>query len=130
MSVTLSAPAAPANRKRSPYFNEVSASPRNVYLFTGPKAWSRAKRRREQFGQGTALLLPPGEDPAGLRWPAVAGGVLIDARELDRQDALNVAASLVRDGTPLAFVIGKDFGFPVASPRWRNPLTPTSGGNA
>ena len=110
------------NRRRCPYFAEVAQQSRNVYLFTGPDAWDRAKRRRESHGPGSALLLPPGEDPAALRWPPVPDGLLLAAGDMPRQAAVAFAALLVRDGSPLVFVVGDGFGFPVASPHWRNPL--------
>ena len=69
-------------RRRPPYalamLNMVRTgkSP-NVYLFAGAEGWNQAEHRRRTFGEGTALVLPPSEDPEGFRWPALDALCLI-----------------------------------------------------
>ena len=49
----------------------------NVYCFAGSDAWNQAEHRRRTHGEGTALVLPPGEDPEAFRWPALDALVLV-----------------------------------------------------
>jgi hypothetical protein len=120
VSVVALEPASPrVGRHWPPYAREVQAAPRNVYLFTGTEAWRRARARRDARGDGTALLLPPGDDPGMYRWPAVAEGIVIVASTIPRSLAVELARVIVSDGTPLVFVIGERDGFSVASTAWR-----------
>lgn len=41
----------------------------NVYLFAGSDAWNQAEYRRRTHGDGSVLVLPPGEHPDRFRWP-------------------------------------------------------------
>ena len=75
----------------------------NVYLFAGRDAWECARARREAHGSGSALLLPPGDDPTAYRWPTVANGVLIVAPSEPRARAFALAQAVVSCGTPMAF---------------------------
>ncbi len=106
-----------------PFGREVQAAPKNVYVFTGSDAWFSAKARRLGCGVGSALLLPPGEDAADLRWPSVAAGVLVLGHQIERQAALELARCIVSGGTPLAYVIRRGEGFAVKTADWRNPIS-------
>ena len=105
-----------------PFGREVQAFPKNVYVFTGADAWASAKARRSVCGFGSALLLPPGEDAANLRWPSVAAGVLVLGHQIERWAALELARCIVSGGTTLAYVIRHGEGFAVKTMNWRNPI--------
>lgn len=49
----------------------------NVYAFAGSDGWNLAEHRRRTHGEGTALVLPPGDDPEQFRWPALDALVAI-----------------------------------------------------
>ena len=49
----------------------------SVYLFAGSDCWNLAEHRRRTHGEGSALVLPPGEDPEAFRWPALDALVLV-----------------------------------------------------
>jgi hypothetical protein len=106
-------------RNWAPYAREVQDAPRNVYLFTGAEAWRLARARRDARGTGTALLLPPGDDPGMYRWPSITQGILIVATTIPRTMALELARCIVSDGTPVVFVISERDGFSVAASNWR-----------
>jgi hypothetical protein len=88
--------------------DEISAghSP-NVYVLTGSEAWTRASRRREVHGAGSALVLPQGGDPRAFRWP-VLDSVFVDARTLRRQAAVELGAALIANGVRYAAVLAAD----------------------
>lgn len=128
-AIPVSALRSTANRL-PPYGKEVieaiaAGRPINVYVFAGPSGWELARNRRAAHGPGNTMLLPPNEEATAYRWPCISGGLLIDARDLDRRAALDMARCIVGDGTPLAFVVGADFGFAVMAPIWRNRLANT-----
>lgn len=93
----------------------------NCYVFAGPNAWARAKRRREQFGAGSAMVLPLAADPADFRWPRLPDGVLVDARDLDRAAAMALARALGSAGTAPVYAItdGGDDAIIVRAPQRR-----------
>lgn len=93
----------------------------NIFVYAGRDAWDRAKARRGS-GAGTCLVLPWGEQPTDYRWPRCPHGVTCDARGRSYAEALEIGRCIVSGGTPLAFIIGEGFGFPVASPAWRSPF--------
>lgn len=94
----------------------------NVFAFTGRDAWTQAKMRRGGAGEGSCVVLPWGESPRAYRWPRCPHGVTCDARGRSYADALEIGRCIVSAGTPLVFVIGEGFGFPVTSPAWQSPL--------
>lgn len=49
----------------------------NVYCFAGSNAWHLAEHRRRMHGDGSALVLPPGDEPEAHRWPALDALVAI-----------------------------------------------------
>ncbi len=73
----------------------------NVYIYATPDAWERVRNRT----RGTAMVLPPGEDPEAYRWPCVPGGVFICAPGAPRELALKLARAVVSCGSPLAFAV-------------------------
>jgi hypothetical protein len=94
--------------KRCPYFGEVAEAMRtgnpNVYLFAGPKAWDRARRRRTQHGPGSALILPDDENPLDLRWPAVDALMVVWPDSGAYRRKLLLGQALVRDGVRYACI--------------------------
>lgn len=93
----------------------------NCYVYAGPHAWARAKRRRAQFGPGSAMVLPPGADPAEFRWPRMPGGVLVDACDLSRAEAMALARALGSAGTAPVYAVidGGNDAIIVRAARWR-----------
>lgn len=49
----------------------------NVWVYGGSRAWEEARWRTYHIGPGTALLLPPGDDPNGYRWPVAGLGIML-----------------------------------------------------
>lgn len=64
--------------------------------------WRCARNWRRVAGPGTTTLLPPGERPAALRWPA--GTVIADVTGTAGDVVRELAEALVRDGCTLAFL--------------------------
>lgn len=63
-----------ARRRLAPYARQILDLQRrgidpNVYLFAGSAAWNQAEYRRRTHGEGSVLVLPPGEHPDRFRWP-------------------------------------------------------------
>jgi hypothetical protein len=76
----------------------------NVFLFATSDAWDRARKRT----RGTALVLPPGDDPEVYRWPCVPSGVFVCAPGASRELAFRLARAVVSGGTQLAFAVFGD----------------------
>ena len=92
----------------------------NVYLYATRDAWDRARNRRGDHGSGSALLLPPGDDPARYRWPTVPNGVFIVATGQTRRLAFALAQAVVSHGTQMTFaVFGDGEALIVKSAEWR-----------
>jgi hypothetical protein len=96
--------------KRCPFGAEIAAKLRvtgtaDIRLFAGVAAhrWARALARRAIVGPATATLLPPGEDPRSIRWPACQ--IVADVTGLAGDQIHALAEALVRDGAPLAYLI-------------------------
>jgi hypothetical protein len=64
--------------------------------------WRCARNWRRVAGPGTATLLPPGERPAALRWPA--GTVIADVTGELGDVVCELAEALIRDGCTLGFL--------------------------
>lgn len=94
----------------------------NVFAFAGRDGWTQAKARRDGAGEGSCVVLPWGDSPRSYRWPRCPHGITCDARGRSYAEALEIGRCIVSAGTPLVFVIGEGFGFPVTSPSWRSPL--------
>lgn len=70
------------SRRLAPYARHIIADQRacrhpNVYCFAGSDAWNQAEYRRRTHGDGSALVLPTGDDPESYRWPALDALVLV-----------------------------------------------------
>jgi len=78
----------------------------NVYLFAGPgrDAWGLARARQSVCGPASALVLPPGTDPASYRWPALPD-LIVDMTGLAGEAVQRLARALVRDGVGLAYLL-------------------------
>ena len=81
----------------------------NVYLFAGPgrDAWGLARARQSVCGPASALVLPPGTDPASYRWPALPD-LVVDMTGLAGEAVQRLARALVRDGVGLAYLLDAD----------------------
>ena len=79
----------------------------NVYLFACRDPWPRAIRHRLGHGAGSTLLLPPGADPEGFRWPRVRD-LIADVTDLPGDTTRRLAHALVRDGVRLAYLLDRD----------------------
>jgi len=71
-----------APRRLAPYARHVTERQRagiepNVYIFAGSDCWNLAEHRRRTHGDGSTLVLPPGEPPESFRWPALDALCLI-----------------------------------------------------
>lgn len=94
--------------KRCPFGTEIEAKLKatgttDVRLYAGRgDRWRSAMRRRALVGPATATLLPPGDDPLALRWPACP--IVGDVSGLDGATVRKLASALVRDGAQLAFL--------------------------
>ncbi len=64
--------------------------------------WRSARNWRRLCGPGTATLLPPGERPAALRWPA--GTCIANVTRAAGDEIHELALALIRDGCELAFM--------------------------
>lgn len=73
-------------------------SPGTVYIFAGQDAWQRAKGRIAAYGDGTALVLPFGEDPETYRWP-IMDGCIVDAHGRSAKEAARIARTICSDGS-------------------------------
>lgn len=96
----------------APFATEIERAVRrgralNARCFTGSDGWNRAMRWRARLGPGSALVLPAGCSPSDFRWPVLPWGLLIDALELERGEALELARQIGSHGTPLVVAIYK-----------------------
>lgn len=89
-------------RRPAPYARQVAAGIRpdrepNVFVFAGSDAWNMAENRRRNFGVDSALVLPPGDDPDGFRWPPLDAIVAIPG-DCDGARFRALVRALLRDG--------------------------------
>ena len=103
--------AKPSSRPLPPFGREVEAALAadkcpNVYLFACRDAWDRATAHRLGHGPGSTLILPPGSDPEGYRWPRVRD-LVADVTGLPGDTARRLANALVRDGVRLAYLLDR-----------------------
>ncbi|MBU6405339.1 MAG: hypothetical protein KGQ84_11620 [Proteobacteria bacterium] len=99
--------------KPAPFFREIAdklkaTGSADVRLYAGADPWKCCMRRRAQVGPASATLLPRGEDPLNLRWPACP--MVCDVTGLDGATVRKLAEALVRDGAQLAFLTDLDRG--------------------
>lgn len=99
-------------RRLAPYAHEVQAAldaghlP-NVRVFACRNAWKLAREHRHTFGQGTVLVLPPGENPETFRWPCVRD-LMGNITGLPGDQVQRLAHALVRDGCRLAYLLDSE----------------------
>jgi len=92
----------------------------NVYVFAGSAAWDQTKKWRAGHGVGSAMLLPPGDDPANYSWPVVRTGLLVVATGQSRAFAFNLARTIVSCGTTMVYALhGDNDALVVRSAGWR-----------
>lgn len=79
----------------------------NVRVFACRNAWKLAREHRHTFGQGTVLVLPPGENPETFRWPCVRD-LMGNITGLPDDQVQRLAHTLVRDGCRLAYLLDSE----------------------
>ena len=62
-------------RVLAPYCNHLPDDHRNLWIFSGPRAWTLARWR---VGRGLpVLVLPPGQDPSEFQWPVLGTEITV-----------------------------------------------------
>ena len=74
-------------------------------LHAGTGAWDRAKPTRDA-GRRACTVLPPGTDPAAVRWPSIASWIG-DTGDLPTADAIALARCLIDCGADRVHLIGE-----------------------
>lgn len=74
-------------------------------IYAGTGAWSRAEATRDA-GRRACTVLPPGTDPAAVRWPSIACWIG-DAGDLPTTDAIALARCLIDCGADRVHLIGE-----------------------
>jgi len=94
--------------KAAPFLREIEAKIKatgtaDVRLYAGDgDRWKATMKRRALVGPATATLLPPGDDPLALRWPACP--IVADVTGLPGDQVRKLCEALTRDGAQLAFL--------------------------
>jgi len=100
----------PAGLRRPPYAREVTEAiaggkQPNVRLYAcRPDPWSPARKHRETFGPGSAMVLPVDVNPESIRWPPVAE-LVANITGLPGGTLHALARALVRDGLWLGYLL-------------------------
>jgi len=109
----LASRSAMAGIRFAPYAREVmeaiaTGKQPNVRLYAcRPDPWQAARRHRETFGPGTALVFPVDAIPELIRWPPI-GELVANITGLPGDTVCALAHSLVRDGVRLAWLLDAD----------------------
>lgn len=74
-------------------------------IFAGSGAWSRAEATRDA-GRRACTVLPPGADPAAVRWPSIACWIG-DTGDLPTADVIALARCLIDCGADRVHLIGE-----------------------
>lgn len=106
--IPLSVPRSSA-RARPPYSVEIVAAlkagrPVNCFVFTGPRAWERAKARHNPGLGLFATLLPTGHTASEYQWPPMPTPLVV-AEGIERGEAVSLGAALVACGCRSAVVV-------------------------
>lgn len=106
--IPLSVPRSSA-RARPPYSLEIAAAVKagqqpNVFVFTGPRAWERARTRHNPAQGLFATLLPPGHAASDFQWPPMPTPFVV-ADGIERAEAVSLGAALVACGCRSAVVV-------------------------
>ena len=97
----------------APYAREVmeaiaAGKQPNVRLYAcRPDPWTLARRHREAFGPGTAIVFPVDASPELIRWPPVRN-LVGDITGLPGGTLHALARALVRDGLFLGYLLDRD----------------------
>jgi hypothetical protein len=98
-----------AQTRACPWLHEIEERARqrdySVRIFAQADSaarWRSARNWRSVAGPGTTTLLPPGERPAALRWPA--GTCIANVTGTAGDVVRELAEALVRDGCELVFL--------------------------
>ncbi len=59
----------------APYSNHLPDDHRNLWIFSGPRAWTLARWRVENALP--VLVLPPGGDPSDFQWPVLGTEITV-----------------------------------------------------
>jgi hypothetical protein len=107
-------PSSPAAGTRfAPYAREVmgaiaAGKQPNVRLYAcRPDPWTLARRHREVFGPGTAIVFPVDASPELIRWPTLRN-LVGDITGLPGGTLHALARALVRDGLVLGYLLDRD----------------------
>lgn len=80
----------------------------NVRLYAcRPDPWTPARKHRETFGPGTAIVFPVDASPESIRWPPI-GELVANITGLPGDTVHALAHALVRDGIRLAWLLDED----------------------
>jgi hypothetical protein len=100
-----------STKKLPPYARETVAAiatgkPPNLYVFTGPRAWERAQRRRTEHGVGSAIVVEQDALAGAYDWRFLSGlAVVLSADQItvrNRPALIALAAELVAAGVRFA----------------------------
>lgn len=105
--------------KLPPFGREVEAAEvastlpdEGIWLFcgtcptTGKDPWEQAAWARAKRGEGSAMVLPPGEAATDYRWPALTSTLVAWAYGFDQEGELALGRSLIEAGYDLVEVCG------------------------
>lgn len=98
--------------KRCPWFADVihrsagRAWHATAFVHAGTGAWERANDSRSNCIRACTLL-PPGTDPASIRWPSVRFWIG-DTGDLPTADAIELARVLIDAGAELVQMVGRN----------------------
>jgi len=81
----------------------------NVRLYAcRPDPWQAARRHRETFGPGTALVFPVDASPELIRWPSLRN-LVGDVTGLPGGTLHALARALVRDGLIVGYLLDREY---------------------
>lgn len=104
---------AASSNQLPPYGREVMAAldagefP-NVRLYAcRPDPWTPARKHRDSFGTGTAMVFPVDANPDTIQWPPLRN-IVVNITGLPGGALHELARALVRDGCRLAYLLDAD----------------------
>ena len=62
-------------KQHAPYAKRLPHDYRNLWIFSGPRAWTLARWRVENALP--VLVLPPGRDPSDFQWPVLGTEITV-----------------------------------------------------
>ena len=96
-------------KQLAPYAKHLPCERRNLWIYSGPRAWILARWRVKS--DLPVLVLPPGRDPSEFQWPVRGQAVmLIERGECDTSRIERTALELLRQGAPFVSTIREALG--------------------